>query len=114
MDSTLIDAEDLRSQLIDSLGLTNLPQAEQEEMLHKISSAVMARVSISIMSRLTEEQIDESNKLMDIGDADGLRRYMHNTIPAFDEFVQTETSRAIVDYQKLLILTAGDGSREGQ
>jgi hypothetical protein len=114
MDSSLVDTETLRTQLIDSLGLTNVPPEEQEALLQKISEAIMDRVGISIMTHLNEEQMDAASALMNAGDSAGLREYMQSVIPAFDEFVQTEVTRAIVDYQKLLISTAGEGTFEEQ
>jgi hypothetical protein len=73
--------------IIEELGLGELPQEKQEELLVKIGEVVMKRVYLNTMERL--ERADQ-DRLIDIMDKnpDQVETFLTAKIPDYEEFVK--------------------------
>ncbi len=81
----------MQQTIIEELGLSELPQEKQEELLVKIGEVVMKRIYLETMERLEKE---DQEKLVDIMEKnpDGIEAFLAEKISNYEEFV-----RGIVD-----------------
>lgn len=77
----------LQQTIIEELGLADLPQEKQEELLVKIGEVVMKRIYLETMENLEKP---DQEKLVDLMDTnpDGIEAFLKEKIPNYDEFVK--------------------------
>lgn len=77
----------LQQTIIEELGLAELPQEKQEELLVKIGEVVMKRIYLETMEKLEKE---DQEKLVDLMDKnpDGIEAFLQEKIPNYEEFVK--------------------------
>jgi hypothetical protein len=77
----------LQQTIIEELGLQELPQEKQEELLVKIGEVVMKRIYLETMENLERA---EQEKLVDIMEKnpDGVEDYLKEKFPDYDGFVK--------------------------
>jgi len=77
----------LQQTIIEELGLQDLPQEKQEELLVKIGEVVMKRIYLETMEGLEKP---DQEKLVDMMDKnpDGIEVFLKEKISNYDEFVK--------------------------
>lgn len=77
----------MQQTIIEELGLAELPQEKQEELLVKIGEVVMKRIYLETMENLEKE---DQEKLVDMMEKnpDGIEAFLKEKIPNYDEFVK--------------------------
>ena len=84
----MINQNQVQQTIIDELGLTDLPQEKQDQLLVRMTEVVLKRIFLETMEKLTESQQAEYEKLID-GDADPeqLEIFLKEKIANYDEMV---------------------------
>lgn len=77
----------LQQTIIEELGLAELSQEKQEELLVKIGEVVMKRIYLETMERLEKE---DQEKLIDLMEKnpEGVEVFLSEKIPDYEEFVK--------------------------
>ena len=77
----------LQQTIIEELGLQDLPQEKQEQLLVKIGEVVIKRIYLETMENLEKP---DQEKLVDMMEKnpDGIEAFLKEKIPNYDEFVK--------------------------
>ena len=77
----------LKQTIIEELGLGDLPQEKQDELMTQIGEVVMKRIYLETMETLEKE---DQEKLVDLMEKtpDGVETYLREKIPDYDNFVK--------------------------
>lgn len=96
-DQNADDQEAQRQAVIEELGLSGLPRDKQDELLIKMTEAVLKRIFADSLSRLSEEDQDEYLKMIDAqADQEKIEEFLKSKISNYDELVR----KAIVEFKE--------------
>jgi|TARA_B100001079_G_C16306869_1_gene468183 hypothetical protein len=87
----------LNLNLVQELGLDSLPREKRDELINKMTEVVESRISIEVLSILSEDQKKELDKILD-SDGDMIA-FLRNKIPNFDIMV----AETIANFKKEII-----------
>jgi hypothetical protein len=95
----------LQQTIIEELGLQDLPQERQEELLGKVGEVVMKRIYLETMEKLEK---DNQEKLIDIMEKnpDKVEVFLAEKIPDYEEFVK----KIVDDFRKEMKEDMGIGA----
>ncbi len=84
--------EDLKKkaldQLVEDLGMNDLPQDKKDELLAKISEAFLGRIFVEVMEKIGEDGRDEYEKLMEKNpEPQEVDKFFASKIENYDGFV---------------------------
>ncbi len=74
----------LDNNLLEELGLGQLPVAEKNKMLAHIYQTLEMRVGMRLAEKMSDEQLDEFERFID-GDLDYARQYLDNHLPGWQQ-----------------------------
>ena len=82
----------LTQNIVKELGLDNLPEDKQLEILEKIGSIIFQSVLLRTLDIMSEENKDEFEKLLSekADDPDIVLKFMQNKVPNLDDIVKEE------------------------
>lgn len=80
----------LDMQLLDSIGLAELPVDEKKSILRHIYETLETRVGARFASTMSEAQLDEFDELMKSKDEAAAFAFLQNKFPNYKEIVQEE------------------------
>jgi len=78
-------SELLNVDLVKELGLESLPKEKREALTNQMANALESRVSIAVLSRISDEEKKELNSLLD-ADKD-VTAFLKEKVPNFDVLV---------------------------
>lgn len=95
----------LKQNIINTLGIDVLPQAEQEEALETMGRIIFQAVLIRVVEELKDEDKDEFEKVLENaqGNEDALFNFLKAKLPDLDSIVEEEVAKfkqANVDFMK--------------
>jgi hypothetical protein len=82
----------LTQNIVKELGLDNLPEDKQVEILEKIGQIIFQSVLIRVLTVMNEEDKDEFDKLLSekANDSDAVLQFLQAKVPELDEIVKDE------------------------
>lgn len=79
----------LQKQLADELGLSNLPQDKQEELLIKMTEVLLKRIFLETMDKLNDQAKAEYEQLVEkSATAEQIEEFLKTNIPNYEGMVQ--------------------------
>jgi hypothetical protein len=85
----MANQNDIQKTLIDELGLADLPQEKQEQLLIKMTEVVLKRIFVETMEKLTEQDQDAYSKLIeDSASPEEIEKFLTEKIAGYDEMVK--------------------------
>lgn len=75
-----------REQVIQKLGIENLPPEEQDEQLNNFAMTAQLRVIRKVSEQLTEEDMNKLSALIDAQKDDDIEAFIRSKIPNYDEW----------------------------
>lgn len=79
----------IQKSIIDELGLSDLPQNKQEQLLIKMTEVVLKRIFLETMEKLTEEGRKEYENLVENGASSRqMEEFLQSKIPNYEIMVQ--------------------------
>lgn len=85
-----IGAVNLVEQIIKELELQNFPAEQQKEIVDKMTEIVLSRVSIRLTDQMTDEELDEFEKVVDEGGMEKGLHYLAQIFPNIPGIIQDE------------------------
>lgn len=89
----------LNVDLVEELGLQNMPLEQRTALLSQMSDVIMKAVWLKVMEQLSESQAMDLEKLFNAGDPNAIVAYLKKEIPSFDEIVAHE----VASYKELML-----------
>lgn len=78
----------IQKTIIDELGLNDLPQEKQDQLLIKMTEAVLNRIFVEIMEKLNENDQNAYEKMIDENASpEQLESFLREKIANYDEMV---------------------------
>ncbi len=81
---------DIKKNLIEELGLENLPEKEKNDLIVSLADALQSRITERALNFLTEEDKKELEKLVDQKNEDETDKFLAEKIPNIDEIMYDE------------------------
>lgn len=76
----------IQKNLLDELGLSNLPQEKQEELVIKMTEVLLKRIFIETMEKLKESEQEEYAKLIEAkASPDEVEKFLKEKIADYDQ-----------------------------
>lgn len=85
-----------KDEMIKKLGIESVEPEVQMQLLQNIASTVSTRILNGIYDRLSDEDIDELERLMDKDDEDAVEWYIKSKFEHYDEFA-TQTENDVIN-----------------
>lgn len=76
--------------LLQQLGLANLPDTEKNSLLKHIYETLEMRVGMRLADQMSNEQLDEFEKYFDAKDDAGAFKWLESNFPNYKQIVQEE------------------------
>ncbi len=83
-----MDNQKIQESIIKELGLENLPEDEQAELLTTMTESILKRITISVLEQLTEEEKIEFDQVRDSDDPEKISNFLREKIVNYDEMVE--------------------------
>ncbi|OGI17555.1 MAG: hypothetical protein A3J63_04145 [Candidatus Moranbacteria bacterium RIFCSPHIGHO2_02_FULL_40_12b] len=84
-----MDQAQIQKALSDELGISNLPQDKQEDLIIRMTELLLKRIFIETMDKLDEEGRDEYEKLTEGGAGPRqIEEFLKSRISDYEEMVQ--------------------------
>jgi uncharacterized protein YutE (UPF0331/DUF86 family) len=96
----------LQQSIIEELGLQNLPQEKQEEILVKMTEVLLKKIYLETFEKLGEADRVELGNMLDKEDADPAKveEYLRSKIEDYDGFVK----KIVEEFKEEMKKTTGD------
>ncbi len=95
--------EELKQQIVAVLQAEQLPQAEQDTLMAKVTDALLERATLTLMSKLPPKALAELNSNEEITkDPTEMLAYFEKHIPNVDEIMQKAFKEGLQTYQQSL------------
>ncbi|MEI6588062.1 MAG: DUF5663 domain-containing protein, partial [Candidatus Moraniibacteriota bacterium] len=93
----MVDQDQLQKELMEELGLSNLPLDKQNEILIKMTEVLLKRIFVETMERLSDVDRDAYEKMVDEkNDPEKIGEFLKEKVLNYDEMVQ----KIIVDFKE--------------
>ncbi|OGZ35880.1 MAG: hypothetical protein A3A94_01245 [Candidatus Portnoybacteria bacterium RIFCSPLOWO2_01_FULL_43_11] len=78
----------LQQNIIEELGLTDLPEETQTKLLTGMTESILKRITLKIWEELPEKDRGEFEKVRAAGEPEKIDEYLHDKIPNYEEKLQ--------------------------
>ncbi len=93
----MIDQDQLQKELMEELGLSNLPLDKQDEILIKMTEVLLKRIFVETMERLSDADRDVYEKMVDEkNDPEKIGEFLKEKVLNYDDMVQ----KIITDFKE--------------
>lgn len=101
--------------LLETLGLGSLSQEDKEQMKQQIYETLEVRVGMQLASRMSEQQLNEFEQLMNSGDEAGALKWLETNFPDYRQVVSNELEKLKAEIKQAApqILEASGGAISG-
>ncbi|MFO0882529.1 MAG: DUF5663 domain-containing protein [Candidatus Saccharimonadales bacterium] len=72
------------------IGLAELPPEDKKQMLNHIYETLELRVGMKLAENMSDEQLDDFEKLMDAGNEAGALTWLETNVPNYKDVVASE------------------------
>jgi len=95
-----INTAQIQKTLADELGLSNLPEDKQQEIIIKMTEIILKRIFLETMEKLDEKGRNEYEKLVDGGATpDQIEEFLKSKISNYEEMVE----KVVADFRQEMI-----------
>ena len=78
--------------ILEDLGLLDLPEERKAELLDKMSDLIQKRVLLRIVKMLSDKDKNDLDKVLEKGDAVQIQDFLMSKVPNLDEITQEEVN----------------------
>lgn len=83
-----MDKKTIQQNLIQELGLGDLPEDKQVELLTTMTESVLKRITIQVLEQLSEEEKKEFDQVRESNDPDKITEFLREKIENYDEMAE--------------------------
>lgn len=83
-----MDNKTIQQNIIKELGLEDLPEEKQAELLTTMTESILKRVTIAILERLSEEDKIKFDQVREANDPDKIIEFLREKIDNYDQMVE--------------------------
>lgn len=86
--------------LIKELGIGDLPQEAQDEIVGKLGEIILKSTTVAIFEKLSDEARAEFERVGKEGDPDLIQRFLSEHVPDMSELMEKEVRLILQDFKK--------------
>jgi len=90
----------LDDNLLQQLGLGDLPEEERRALLEQMYETLQLRVGMTIAQQMTDEQLDEFETYIDANDQPGALKWLETNFPDYKKVVADELEKLKAEIQR--------------
>lgn len=83
-----MDTKTLQQNILQELGLQDLPEATQIKLLTQMTESVLKRITVRVLEQLSEQDREEFDKLQASGDAEKVDQFLKAKIPNYEQMLK--------------------------
>lgn len=83
-----MDIKTLQQNILQELGLQDLPEATQIKLLTQMTESVLKRIAVKVLEQLSDQDRQEFEKLQATGEAEKVNEFLTVKIPNYEEMLQ--------------------------
>ena len=91
--------QEIRNILIKELGLADLPEEAQNEIVTKIGGIILQSVTLGILEKLPQDAREEFEVLSKEGDNERIQEFLELNVPHLYDIMQEETARVVESFR---------------
>lgn len=94
-----------RQEIIEKMGITHVDSARQEELLNQLADTVKTRIVLKLTEKLTDDELDKLEALMDADDVAGFDAFVVAKVPDYDAWatqIEEETINELENNSKAI------------
>lgn len=96
-----LNAVNIKAHVLDSLGISNLPEETQDEIISIATGSILQSVHNAVLSRMPESAQKEFVDAFTGGNGEKAQQLLTTHIPDSDAFVAQEIQKATEEFRKL-------------
>lgn len=74
--------------ILDELGLADLPQAQREELLTKMTESLLTRIAVEVVEKLSDADKEVFATMQDDKDIEKITAFLKEKIPDYEAFLE--------------------------
>jgi len=83
-----MDQTQLQQNIVKELGLEELNEGTQKEILAKMTESVLKRITVNVLEKLSEPDLNEFEKMQQAGNAEAVDNFLKSKIENYEQVVQ--------------------------
>ncbi len=95
-----MENKELRDILIAELGIGELPEEAQDEVVSKLGEIILKSVTVAIYEKLSPEARVEFDVITTSGDNDKVQEFLAKNIPDMPALMEAETKRVLQSFRE--------------
>jgi len=92
--------QELRTTLITELGIKELPEEAQDEIVSKLGEIILKSVTVTIFEKLSDDARKEFEVLTTTGEADRIREFLAQNVPDMEALMAEELQKTLVAFRE--------------
>lgn len=101
--------DELAALIAKDLGITDLPQDKQQELISQFGEIALKAASLAVMEKLTNETREEFMKLAEAGDASAIQTFLNREVPDHETIAKGAVAEEVRRFREF---QASDASAE--
>lgn len=98
----LIEPQVARAELVNALGIQNLPEDEQQEIVIGFLDGCMQQATALILSQLPEGNLEKVDALLDAGELEAVQALVAKHVPNAAQIMDEAIKIGIEEFKKLV------------
>lgn len=90
----------IQQDIFKELGIDQLPQERQEEVLTAMTEALFKRLTLRVLEKLTEAQRQEFEALCEAKNEEKITKFFADNVPGYETMIQEEILAFKADIKK--------------
>ncbi len=95
-----MDNKELRDILITELGIGELPEGAQDEIVSKLGEIILKSVTVAIFEKLPTEARVEFDVITASGDNERVQEFLAKNIPDMPALMEAEVKRVLLSFRE--------------
>lgn len=93
--------QEIRDALIKELGIGDLPEEAQNEIVDKLGEVILKSLTIAIFEKLSNEKREEFDRIGEKGDPALIQEFLDKNIPDMQTLMEEEIKRTLRDLAEI-------------
>ena len=99
---TLPTQTEIKERLVKELNVAHLAKEEQDDVITKMSTVLLDRITMAVVSQLPKEDMARIDTLMKNGQNDAVHALITQRVPEIKDIVELTIAQTLGQYQSIL------------
>jgi len=101
MDTSIVDEAQVRTEILDSLGIAHLSEEAQQEVVAAAGGPILQSVTLALIEAMPEEAKGEFRMALEAGDGGKVQQLITIHVPDSTAFIAEEVRKAAAEFKQL-------------